>query len=137
MLIVLERKCQELCQVIEQMSERYELRAALVESKTSLEKDAPEKFQEKIFRELKELEGQKSKEASELLGRKHKLEKLERERDRAGYYWRGSRQGQKVILLLPQAVPPVVLARPLWRMTWMKQCPRPLGGLPPLRRKER
>ena len=43
-----------------------------MEGKRSLQKDAPEKFHEKIFQELKELEEQKSKEALELLGHKHK-----------------------------------------------------------------
>ena len=49
----------------------------------SLQNVAPEKFQEKISQELKELEDQKTKEALELLGRKHKLGKLEKERNRA------------------------------------------------------
>ena len=39
----------------------------LMESKKSLQKDAPDKFHEKIFQELKELE-EKAKEALELLG---------------------------------------------------------------------
>ena len=47
-----------------------------------LQKAAPEKNQEKIFQELKELEGQKTKEALELVKRKHKLVKWEGERDR-------------------------------------------------------
>ena len=45
----------------------------------SLQNVAPEKFQGKISQELKELEDQKTKEAFELLGRKHKLGKLEKE----------------------------------------------------------
>ena len=55
MLIRLEQKCQELCQVIEQMSERQELLAALMESKKSPQKEAPEEFHRRIFQELKEL----------------------------------------------------------------------------------
>ena len=57
--------------------------ATLMESKKSLQKDAPGKFHEKIFKELKELEEQKSKEALDLLGDEHKLGKLKKERDRA------------------------------------------------------
>ena len=48
-----------------------------------MQKDAPDKFHEKIFQEWKELEEQKSKEALELLGHKHKLGKLKMERERA------------------------------------------------------
>ena len=40
-----------------------------------------------------------------------------------------------MISLLPLAGLPFVLARPPWRMTWMKQCLCPLGGSLPWRRK--
>ena len=83
MLIVLERKCMDLSEANEQLSEKQELLTTLMESKKSLQKVALEEFQRKIFQELKELEEQKSKEVLELLGRKHKLVKLEKERDRA------------------------------------------------------
>ena len=33
------------------------------------------------------------------------------------------------VMSRPQTVPLSVLARPPWRMTWMKQCPRPPGSL--------
>ena len=53
MLITLGQKsqelCQELCQVIKQMSERQELLAALMECRTSLQKEAPETFHEQMF----------------------------------------------------------------------------------------
>ena len=41
----------------------------------NVQKVAPEKYQEKIFEELKELEEQKTREALELVHRKHKLVK--------------------------------------------------------------
>ena len=62
------------------MSERQELLAALLESKKSLQKDALEKFHEKIFQELKELEEQKSKGALELLEHKHRLDNKTKKR---------------------------------------------------------
>ena len=68
------------------MSEKQELLASLMESKKNLQKDTPEAFRRQIFEELKELEEleeQKSKEALELLGQKHKLGKLKKERERA------------------------------------------------------
>ena len=117
----------DLSEAIEQLSEKQELLLTPMESKKSLQKVALEEFQREIFQDLKEFEEQKSKEALELLGRKHKLLKLEKERDRV----RMLQEGQKVILMLPQTVLPFVLARPLGRMTWMKQCPRPPGSLPP------
>ena len=48
-----------------------------------MQKTAPEKYQEKIFEKLKELEEQRTKEALELVQRKHKLIKWEGERERA------------------------------------------------------
>ena len=48
----------------------------------SMQKVAPEKYQEKIFEELKELEEQKTREALELVQIKHKLTS-EGERERA------------------------------------------------------
>ena len=83
MLIVLERKCTDLSEANEQLSEKQELLTTLMESKKSLQKVALEEFQREIFQDLTELEEQKSKEALELLGRKHKLGKLKKERDRA------------------------------------------------------
>ena len=53
-----------------------------------------------------------------------------------GFYRSGSGQGPKAVLLCPQTVPPSVLARPLWRMTWMKQSPRHPGSVPLRGRKE-
>ena len=77
MLIVLERECLDLSEAIEQLE-----REARIVGHSDGEQEA-DRFQEQIFQESKELEEQKSKEASELLGRKHKLGNLEKERDRA------------------------------------------------------
>ena len=60
-------------------SEKQELLATLMEGTMSMQRVAPEKYQEKIFEELNELEEQKTKEALELLGRKHKFVKLDNE----------------------------------------------------------
>ena len=57
MLKVRERKCLDLRHTVEQLSEKQALLATLMESKESLQKDAPGNFHEKIFLELKELEG--------------------------------------------------------------------------------
>ena len=67
MLMILERECLDLSEAIRQLSEKQELLATLMEGKMSLQKVAPEEFRRQIFQELKELEEQKTKEASELL----------------------------------------------------------------------
>ena len=48
---------------IEHLSEKQEVLATLMEGKMSLRKVAPEDFQRQIFKELKELEEQTTKEA--------------------------------------------------------------------------
>ena len=68
---------------MEHVSERQEVLAVSMEGKMNMQKTAPEDFQMHIFQELKELEEQKTKEALELVHRKHKLIKLEGERERA------------------------------------------------------
>ena len=78
-----EQKGQELCQTVEQMSERQELWATLVESKKSFQNYTPEEFQRQIFQELKELEEHNSKEVLVLLGQKHRLEDWRKKRERA------------------------------------------------------
>ena len=81
-LTVLERKCLDLSEANEQLSEKQELLATLMESMKSLQKVASEEFQRQIFRVFTQLEEQRSKEALELLGRKHKFGKLEKRRNR-------------------------------------------------------
>ena len=56
------RCSQELCQAIEQVSERQDLLAARLEKMRILQKDAPRKFHEHFFQELEDLEGQRFKE---------------------------------------------------------------------------
>ena len=83
-LVVLERHCLALREEVEHLSERQEVLAVLMEGKMNMQKTAPEDFQRQIFQELKkELEEQKTKEALELVQRKHKLIKWEGERERA------------------------------------------------------
>ena len=62
MLITLEQKSQELCQEIEQVSERQALLAAQMERMKTLQKDAPEKVHEQKFQEIKDLEEERFKE---------------------------------------------------------------------------
>ena len=116
MLMILQRQCLDLSEAIEQLSEKHELLATLMEGKMSLQKVATEEFQRQIFQELQELEEQKTKEALVLLG------------------W--SRQGPKVFFPGPLTVPPLFLAHPPCHMTRRKQCPRPPESLPPGGRKE-
>ena len=57
--------------------------ADLMVSKRDVQKEAPEKYQEKIFEEFKELEEQRAKDALLLVQKKHMLIKWEGERERA------------------------------------------------------
>ena len=50
MLIYLERKCRELDETDEQLREKQEMLASLMESKKNMQKNASEKFHEKIFK---------------------------------------------------------------------------------------
>ena len=89
MLTVLERECLDLSDAIENVSEKQELLATLMESKKNLEKDALEK----------DFKIRSSKSwwswTLELLGRKHKLGTLMKERERAGRCRGKSCQWQK------------------------------------------
>ena len=66
-------ECLALREEVEHLNEKQEVLAILMEGKTSMQKIAPEKCQEKIFEKLKELEEQKTRQALELAQRKHKL----------------------------------------------------------------
>ena len=79
MLIILEQKCQELCQAIEQVSERQDLLARL-EKMWILQEEAPDKTRRFFWKDLQE---QRFKEELDLLEKKHKLETLKKERERA------------------------------------------------------
>ena len=111
MLRVLERECPDLSEAIEQSSEKQELWATLMESKRSLQKVAPEEFQKQIFQELKEVEEQKSKEALELLGRKHKLFRGGRRRGRMCFY---CCHRQFLLLFLPRKSSSIGKERDWW-----------------------
>ena len=59
----LERRCQEVIQEVELLSERQEVLKGMVEDMIRLQSRATEKYYEQIFEEVKELEKKKSKEA--------------------------------------------------------------------------
>ena len=100
MLILLERECLEQREEIEHFTEKQEVLASVMEGKMSMQQVAPEKYQEKIFEELKELEEQKTREALELVQRKQKLVKWEGEREREQGCCKGwSRQGLQDIVV--------------------------------------
>ena len=80
MLVVLVSECAALSEKIEHLNEKQEVLATLIEGKMSMQRVAPEKYQEKIFEELMELEERKTRYALELVQRKHKLVKWECER---------------------------------------------------------
>ena len=83
-LIELESRCQTLREDVEHLGEQQEVVADLMVSKRDMQKEAPEKYQEKIFEDFKELEEQRAKEALALVQKKHMLIKWEGERERQG-----------------------------------------------------
>ena len=60
-LVELKWRCQDLMQEMELVNERQEFLAGMVTSKRDMQKEAPEKCQEKVFEEFKELEEQRAK----------------------------------------------------------------------------
>ena len=70
-------------EAIEQLSEKQNLLANPTEGKMSPQNVALEELQRQIFQLSKELEGQKTKEARELLGREPMLGNSVKERNRA------------------------------------------------------
>ena len=82
MLVVLQRECLALREEVEHSDERHGVLTVL-EGKMNMQKVAPEDFQRQISEEVKELEEQKTREALELVQRRHKLIKWECERERA------------------------------------------------------
>ena len=56
-LVVLERHCLALREVVGFLSERQEVLATVMEVKMNMKKTAPEDFQRQIFQELNELAG--------------------------------------------------------------------------------
>ena len=82
-LVELERRCQDLMQEVELLSERQEVLAGLVEDKSRLQSKATEKYSETIFEEMKGVGREKSKEALALVQKKHILLRCQSERERA------------------------------------------------------
>ena len=66
-LVELERRCQELNQEVESLSERQEVLSDLVQDKSTIHSKANEKYNETIFEEMRELEEKKSKEVLTLI----------------------------------------------------------------------
>ena len=79
-LVIHEEKCHVLCQTVEHMSERQDLLVAMLERKKIMSREAPEEFQKQIFQEIKKLEERLSEKEMELLGKKHSLERMYRDR---------------------------------------------------------
>ena len=125
--MILERECLDLSEAIEQLSEKQKLLATLMEGKMRLQKVAPEEIQRQIFQVLIELEEQKTKEVLEQLGRKHKLGRLEKERNRARMLQAMEPSGVEGGFTGAVGSPPFVLAHLPCHMTRMKQCPLPPG----------
>ena len=61
-LVVLERRCLELKEEVKHLSERQEVFTFMMGSKINMQRTAPERYREKVFEELQELE-QRTKEA--------------------------------------------------------------------------
>ena len=80
---LVERRCQELMQEVELLSERQEVLAGLLEDMIRIQSKATEKYNETIFEELKVLEEKKSKEALVLVQKKHILTRCQSEGERA------------------------------------------------------
>ena len=78
-LVELERRCQELMQEVELLSDRQEVLAVLMEDKIRIQSKATEKYYESIFEELEE---KTSKEALVLEQKKHILMRWQSERER-------------------------------------------------------
>ena len=82
-LIELERCCLALREEVEHLGEKEEVLADVMVSKRDMQKEAPEKDQENIFEEFKELEEQRAKEALAFVNKKHMLIKVRRRKERA------------------------------------------------------
>ena len=57
------------------LSERQEVLVGMVVNKSDMQKESPKKYQEKMFEEFKDLEKQRTKEALELVQKKHMITK--------------------------------------------------------------
>ena len=82
-LAELERRCQDMMQEVELLSERQEVLASLVEDKIRFQRKATEKYCETVFEELRKLEEKTSKEALVLVQKKHILLRCQSEKEKA------------------------------------------------------
>ena len=57
--VELERRCLDLMQEVELLSDRQEVLAGLAVSKRDMQKEAPRKYEEKVFEEFKESKGKR------------------------------------------------------------------------------
>ena len=91
MLVIHEQKCQELCQAIEQLSERQEFLATVMERKKTLQKEALVEFNKQIFQEIKDLRNNCLKRT----GSAREEAQFRKNAERKGACQNGRRQGQK------------------------------------------
>ena len=82
-LAELDRRCLDLMQEVQLLSERQEVLVGMVASKRNMQKETLQKYQEKVFEEFKELEEQRAEEALELVQKKLMHTKWEGESERA------------------------------------------------------
>ena len=73
---------QDLMQEVELLSENQEVLTGMVVNKTDMQREAPKKYQEMVFEELKYLEERMAREVLELVQKKHVLIKWEGQRER-------------------------------------------------------
>ena len=101
------------------MSERQEVLKGMVEDKIRLQSEATEKYYEKIFEEMRELEGKKSKEALLLVQKENILMRYQSEKDKARMLQRSG--GSRVIRKeRTYTTTSHLLESYRWRMTWKK-----------------
>ena len=88
-----------------------------------MQKTSPEQMQSKIFEELKELEEERTKEALELVQRKHKLIKCEGETGQGNNSAKiGGLESNRSMVWCLTTIPLLVGAHPPWLLTQMKRC---------------
>ena len=96
MLMILERECLDLSEAIEQLSEKQELLATLMEGKMRLQKVAPEEFQRQTFPGVERAGGAEDNRSIGAIGTQAQVGKTGKGKARMLQGW--SRQGPKVVL---------------------------------------
>ena len=123
-LMILERECLDLSETIEQLSEKQELLATLMDGKMSLQKVALEEFPRQIFQELARVGGAEDERSTGVVGTQAQVGNIgERKGSSKDATRDGAVRGRRCFFPGPLTGPPLVLARPPWHMTRMKQCP--------------